>query len=80
MSWFRELPEFGAVVTPSDTGHLEQPATLFVGGAGNVKVLPAGSDAAAVTFTGVAAGSILPIVVVRVYNTDTTATNIVAMW
>jgi hypothetical protein len=32
------------------------------------------------TFTGVQAGSILPIQVKRVYSTDTTATGIVALY
>ena len=48
-----------------------------VGGAGNVKVrMIAGTD---ITFTGVIAGTILPIQFNIVYNTGTTATNMVAL-
>ena len=66
-------------VTPSDTVSLTPNPTraLYVGGAGNVVVLIGGS---AVTFTGVQAGSILPICVTRVNSTNTTATNIVALY
>tara|TARA_Y100000310_G_scaffold339155_1_gene430953 strand:- start:202 stop:669 length:468 start_codon:yes stop_codon:yes gene_type:complete len=53
-------------------------AVLYVGGAGNVRVLTAGSDD--VTFTGVNAGTFLPIQVLRVYSTSTTATTILALW
>ena len=77
-SWFRDMPEYGAAVTPADTGHLEQPATLFIGGSGNLKVLTVGGST--VTFTGVLSGSVLPVLVVRVFSTGTTATNIAAMW
>lgn len=67
----------GAVVTPSDTGSLGSVRGLFIGGEGNVRVLTsAGTD---LTFTGVPAGFILPIQCSRVYNTSTTATNIVAL-
>ncbi len=65
-------------VTPHNTDYLEFPTSgLFVGGAGNIVVtMLSGVDA---TFTGVLAGSILPIEVVRVKATSTTATNIVAL-
>jgi len=49
-----------------------------VGGAGNIKVDTLGGDT--VTFTGVLAGSILPVRILKVYSTDTTATNIVAVY
>mgnify|MGYP001612599372 CR=1 FL=1 len=62
------------VVTPSDTTVLDFNA-LYVGVAGNVSIdLAEGS--AAVVFTGVVAGSILPISGTRV-NAATTATSIV---
>lgn len=50
---------------------------LFIGGAGNVAVTMASGDS--VTFTGVVAGSILPIECYQVLSTNTTATNIVAL-
>ena len=65
-------------VTPSDTVNLAPPArALYVGGAGNVVAINAEGDA--ITFTGVVAGSILPIRTTRVNSTSTTATNIVAL-
>jgi hypothetical protein len=56
---------------------LAQPArALYVGGAGNLVVTM--TSGAVVTFTGVAAGSILPISVKRVANA-TTATSIIGL-
>jgi len=51
---------------------------LYVGGAGNVRVLT--SSGADLTFVGIAAGTFMPVQVKRVYSTDTTATDIVALW
>jgi hypothetical protein len=66
-------------VTKSDSTVLPLTRALYVGGAGNVAVVDgAGSDA--VTFTGVTAGSILPIRVRKVMSTNTTATSIVALY
>lgn len=66
-------------VTPADDANLTHAArALFVGGAGAVKVDTLGGDT--VTFTGVVAGSILPVRVLKVYATGTDATNIVAVY
>jgi len=66
-------------VTPSDSVSLTNDSRgLFVGGAGNISVLMSGGTS--VTFTGVVAGSILPIRVNRVNATSTTATDIVALY
>jgi len=66
-------------VTTSDTVDLAVfTRALYVGTAGNVVAVFAGGNA--VTFTGVAAGSILPIRVKRVNATNTTASNIVALY
>ena len=54
------------------------PAVLYIGGAGNLRVLTEGGDD--VVFSGVLAGSYLPIQVLKVFSTNTTATNIVAIW
>lgn len=74
-------------VTPSDTTDLRDsfsevsPRSLYIGGAGNLNVVMDQSDAAdtAVLFSGVLAGTILPIRVKKVMSTSTTATNIVAL-
>lgn len=66
-------------VTPADGSNLTHAVrALFVGGAGDVKVDTLGGDT--VTFTGVLAGSILPVRILKVYATGTTATNIVAVY
>lgn len=68
-----------AQVTPSDSVNLTEPSrSLFIGGAGNVAAVR--MDGTAVTFTNVGAGTILPIIARRVNATNTTATNIVALW
>lgn len=54
------------------------PCVLYIGGAGNLRVLTAGGDD--VTLNGVLAGSYVPIQVQRVFATGTSATNIVAIW
>ena len=68
-----------AAVTPSDSTALRPTRGLYVGGAGDVKV-DMSMDGTAVTFSGILAGTILPIQVVKVYATDTTATSIVALY
>jgi len=77
-----------AAVTPSDTVNIPYvggdgttpswPSVLYIGGSGNVRVLTEGNDD--VTFFNMAAGSFLPVQVVRVFATNTTATSIVALW
>ena len=65
-------------VTPNDDTVLQNGIrALYVGGAGNVSVVTAGGQT--VTFSGVAAGSILPVRVTRVRATNTTATLILAL-
>lgn len=67
-----------AAVTPSNSTVLPATRGLFVGGAGTI-VATMDGNGASVTFTGVVAGSILPIRVTKV-GADSTATNIVALW
>jgi len=50
---------------------------LYVGGAGDLHVLT--SSDSDITFTGVLAGSFIPVQVKRVFN-DSTASNILALW
>jgi hypothetical protein len=77
-----------AAVTPSNTVDIPSVSTqdgagnngcvLYVGGDGDIKVTTAGGDT--VVFTGLLAGMFVPVQVLRVWATDTTATNIVALW
>ena len=86
MSYQRVQVRRAAAVTKSDTvdipsingGTDNRGPVLYIGGAGNVRVLTEGGDD--VIFYGVAAGQFLPVHVVRVFLTDTSATNIVALW
>jgi hypothetical protein len=69
----------GAVaVTPSDSANLANPSVVYVGAAGNVKVTTAQGDV--VTFVGLLPGAIIPVQVLRVWSTDTTATSLVAIY
>ena len=74
-----------AAVTPSNTvnipaitGGSNNGCVLYVGGAGNLKVLTVGGDE--VTFTAIPVGTFVPVQVLKVFATGTTATNIVALW
>jgi hypothetical protein len=51
---------------------------LYVGGTGNVSVITIGGDT--ITFNGVPAGTTLPIQVLKLRSTSTTATLINALW
>lgn len=71
-------------ITPTNTtpikdtnGNVIQPL-LFVGGAGNVAVMTATGQS--VTFTGVTAGTLLPVMVSQVQSTGTTATAIIGIY
>lgn len=70
------IPNDAAAVTPSDTAFVDL-VGVFVGGAGNLVVTTgAGADC---TFTGVGAGTILGLKIIKVKSTGTTATNIVGL-
>ena len=67
------------LVTPSDSTDLTGARGVYVGTAGNVALMAIG-DSAAVTFTAVPAGTILPIRIKRVMSTNTTASTIIAIY
>jgi hypothetical protein len=74
-----------AVVTKSDTVDIPNPGNgevegcvLYVGTGGILRVLTAGGDD--ITFQNVPNGTFIPVQVVRVFDTTTTALNIVALW
>jgi len=62
------------------TGSGNSGCFLYIGGAGNVRVTTIGQDL--VTFSGVTAGTILPVQVLKVHasGSGTTATLINALW
>jgi hypothetical protein len=74
-----------AVVTKSDTVDIPNPGNgavegcvLYVGTGGILRVLTAGGDD--ITFTNIPNGFLTTFQVIRVFATDTTANNIVALW
>jgi hypothetical protein len=75
---FPMYPGGARAVTPSDSVNLTYPSVVFVGGAGNIQVTTAQGDQ--VTFTGAQSGQVLPVQVIRVWSTGTTATSIVAIY
>lgn len=76
-----DSPAYNAeAVTPSDSVDLTNTSRgLYVGVAGDVSVEMAGTGTA-IVFTGVLAGSILPIRITRVNSTSTTATNMTSLY
>lgn len=69
-----------AAVTPSDTVNFsELPVGIYVGAFGDV-VAVTRVDGVAVTFKNVPAGTILPVRPLRINSTNTTATNLVALF
>ena len=75
------------VVVPNDTTNIDYPGSpdglleafvLYIGTGGNLRVLTASGDD--VTFNNVLGGTFLPVQVIRVFSTGTTAGNIVALW
>ena len=73
--------ENAKVVTPNDNTKIAPTAGIYVGGSGNVAVtLVRMDDSENIVLTDLAAGIIHPLVVKRVWNTGTTATDIVAVY
>ena len=69
-----------APVTPANSNLASATRAIYVGTAGNINVVPSAFGSAGVVLTGIAAGSLLPISVVRISSTDTTASNIFALY
>tara|TARA_Y100001980_G_scaffold20810_1_gene5860 strand:- start:321 stop:824 length:504 start_codon:yes stop_codon:yes gene_type:complete len=56
----------------------QEGAVLYIGGAGNLKVTTVAGDT--VTFNALNAGTFFPVQVKKVFDTGTSASNIVALW
>lgn len=54
------------------------PCVLYTGTGGDIKVKTAGGDD--IIFFGTIAGTFLPIQVIQVFEVDTAATGIIALW
>jgi hypothetical protein len=84
MAILQQQHAHGRLVYPSDTETLQQnlntsnrTTCLYVGVGGDVRVLTVGGDD--VTFAGVPSGSFMPVWVIKVFATGTTASNILAV-
>lgn len=75
---FPMFPGGAATFTASDSVNLPTPSVIYVGGAGDVKVTTAQGDE--VTFGGLAAGQVVPVQVIRVWSTGTTATGLLRIY
>ena len=75
---FPQYPAGAFAITTSDTANLQTVAVVYVGGAGNIKVTTANGDVA--TFNGLNAGTVLPVQVLRVWATGTTATTLIGIY
>lgn len=75
---FPMFPGSAGAITPSDTENLPTPSVVYVGTGGNVKVTTPQGDA--VTFANISAGSVIPVQVLQVWATGTTATNLVRIY
>jgi hypothetical protein len=74
---FPMYPGDAATFTNSDTARFS-PSIIWVGTAGVIRVRTAeGTD---ITFTGAQSGTVLPVQVISVFNTTTTATNLVRIF
>ena len=62
----------------AQTGFNNQGCVLYVGIGGNIKVTTSGNDI--LTFVNVQDGTFFPINVIKVFASETTATNIIALW
>lgn len=72
--------KYAFAITPSDADDLAMNTrAIYVGGAGNLRVILAG-DTTAVTFTAVPVGTVLNIRVKKVMSTSTTATALVGLY
>lgn len=68
----------GFVITPSNSNNLATMARgIYIGGAGDIALVTPGNTA--LTFVGLTAGSILPVMAIKVAATSTTATSLIGL-
>lgn len=70
---------FVAVTLSNTVNFTEVPRAIYIGGTGG-NLVAIGPDDLPVTFTGLVAGTILPIQPKRINVTSTTATDLVALY
>ncbi len=76
--YYQLITSDGALVTPHDTNELAKHGTIYCGEDGNVKIKTVdGND---LTFTGLKAGTVLPVAARQVYATGTTSGSVIVMY
>ena len=75
---FPMFPGGATTFTNSDTKYLPTPSVIYVGGTGNVKVTTAQGDDT--IFLGLQPGQVIPVQVIRVWATGTTALNLLRIY
>ena len=75
---FPMFPGSAGSITPSNSENLPTPSVVYVGTSGNVAVTTPQGDQ--VTFVNVPSGSVIPVQVLQVRVTGTTATNLVRIY
>ena len=79
MGQFANRPDFAVTATAvSGDTTFDSPVALYIGGAGDVAVIPSG-QAGSVVFAGLTAGTFLPVAVDELVASGTTATSILAL-
>jgi hypothetical protein len=87
MAYQKLQPGRAIQVTPSDTVNITNPAdgnptkegcVLYIGKGGDLHVLTVGGDS--VIFKNVQQGTFLPVQILRVFEADTDASDILALW
>ena len=85
MAYQKLQPSRASVVTKSNTVDIPNPGNgqvegcvLYIGTGGILRVLTAGGDD--IIFNNIPNGTFLPVQVIRVFASDTTALNIIALW
>lgn len=69
----------GFIISPSDGAYLPTvPRAIYVGGAGNLAFMTIRGEV--LIFVGVVAGTIIPVRAVKVFSTNTTASNLVGLY
>lgn len=69
----------GFLISPDDAAYLPfVPRAIYIGISGNLSVMLFNGDI--VVFTNAAAGSVLPLRVIKVFSTGTTALNLIGMY
>ena len=75
---FPMFPGGATTFTNSNTVNLPTPSVIYVGVTGDVMVPTAQGDDA--VFVGVPAGSVIPVQVIRVWSTGTTASSMLRIY